>query len=100
MTMLNIALACIARRWYVFPCWPKSKDPISSHAYKDASNDEARIREWWTRTPDANVAVAPGTSLITSLDIDTGPTDEASLRAFCERFNLPETLAVRTGKRP
>ncbi len=78
-SFLEIALACIARDWYVFPCWPKTKDPLNLHAHKDASNDEAQVRAWWTRTPDANVAVATGPSGITVLDVDSGLDGEDSL---------------------
>jgi hypothetical protein len=96
--MLEIALACIARGWHVFPC--KGKEPLTKHAHKDASNDEAQVRAWWARTPDANVAIAPGPSGITVLDVDSGLDGEDSLRAFCEAHGIPETFAVRTGKRP
>jgi hypothetical protein len=100
MTMLEIALVCLSRGWHVFPCWPQTKDPLTHHAHKDASNDEARVRVWWARTPEANIAIAPGPSGLTVLDVDTGLTDEDSLRIFCEAYNIPETFAVRTGKRP
>src|SRR5208282_1614293 len=97
---MEIALSCIRRGWYVFPCWPETKDPLTKHAYNDASNDEAQIREWWTRWPDANIAIAPGASGLTVCDIDTGLTDEESLREFMAKHDIPETLTVRTGKRP
>jgi hypothetical protein len=100
MNFLDVALSCAARGWYVFPCKPRSKDPMTEHAHKDASNNEAQIRAWWTRTPDANVAIAPGHSNLTVLDIDTGLDSEESLREFIAARNLPVTLAVRTGKRP
>jgi hypothetical protein len=34
------------------------------------------------------------------LDVDSGLDGEDSLRAFCEARGIPETFAVRTGKRP
>ena len=98
MAFLEIARACIARGWHVFPC--KGKEPLTKHAHKDASSDEAQVRAWWARTPDANVAIAPGPSGITVLDVDSGLDGEDSLRAFCEAHGIPETFAVRTGKRP
>lgn len=100
MNFLDVALSCAARGWYVFPCKPRTKDPMTEHAHKDASNDEAQIRAWWTRTPDANVAIAPGRSNLTVVDIDTGLESQESLREFITARNLPVTLAVRTGKRP
>jgi hypothetical protein len=96
--MLATALACTARGWHVFPC--NGKIPIEEGGYKTASTNETKVRDWWTRYPNANIAIAPGPSGITVLDLDTGLTDENSLRAFCAAHGIPETLAVRTGKRP
>jgi Bifunctional DNA primase/polymerase, N-terminal/AAA domain len=98
VSMLDKALAALARGWYVFPC--NGKIPIEEGGFKTASNNEARVREWWTAYPKANPGVWPGGSLFTSVDIDTGLTNEASLREFCARYGLPETFALRTGKRP
>lgn len=98
MTMLDVALACIKRAWYVFPCG--GKVPLYEGAFKDATLDEDKVREWWTATPNANPGIAAGKSVITVLDIDTGLTDEDSLREFMRERGIPETFAVRTGKRP
>ena len=51
MTLLDIALSCIRRGWHTFPCVPRSKKPRISrvdggHGYKDATIDEAQVREW------------------------------------------------------
>ena len=81
-TFLDIALSCIRRGWYVFPCWPQSKEPMTHHGHKDASNDEAQIREWWTRTPNANVAIATGPSKLAVWDCDHGLNSEGGLIAF------------------
>ena len=35
---LAIAISCILRGWYIFPCWPETKEPMTAHAYKDASS--------------------------------------------------------------
>jgi len=100
VSFLEIALSCIQRGWYVFPCWPETKDPLTKHAYKDASNDEAQVRAWWTRTPNANVAIATGASGLTVWDCDKGVTDEGSLKAFIAAHDVPVSFAVRTGRRP
>jgi hypothetical protein len=92
------ALSCIARGWHVFPC--NGKIPILDGGYKTASLDDAKVREWWTQHPHANVGIATGASGLTVLDIDTGLLDEESLRAFMAAHDLPPTFAVRTGKRP
>lgn len=99
-SFLNIALSCVGRGWYVFPCKPESKEPMTTHGDKDASNDEAQVRAWWTRTPNANIAIATRPSGLTVVDVDAGLRDESSLREFLAAHEFPETLTVRTGKRP
>ena len=98
MTLLEAALACIRRGWSVCPC--DGKITMYEGGYKNATTDEAQVRAWWTKTPNANPGIAPGKSGTTALDIDTGLADEESLRAFMRERNIPMTFAVRTGKRP
>lgn len=98
--MLEIALGCIARGWHVFPCRPKTKEPAVKGGFKAATIDEAQIRSWWTRWPDANVGIATGASGLCVLDVDTGLDAEADLHSFMREKELPETYIVRTGRRP
>ena len=98
---LEIALSCIRRGWYTFPCVPKDKVPVKGcSGYLDATLDEAQVREWWAHTPNANVPIATGKSGLVVLDVDTGLESEEDLRAFMSAHDLPETFAVRTGSRP
>ena len=104
MTLLDVALDCIRRGWYVFPCVPKSKEPLGGlvrRGYLDASNDEDTIRRWWAAKPDANVAIACGASNLTVPDCDHGCASEAEVLAWLERARekLPVTYAVLTGRR-
>lgn len=102
-TLLDVALECIRRGWYVFPCWPKSKAPATAHGFEDASNDEKQIRRWWSWQPDANVAVACGASNLCAMDKDHGHATEAAVLEWLERVKasgrLPRTYAVLTGRR-
>lgn len=102
MTFLDIALEHVARDWHVFPCQPKAKKPLieGGEKWANASGDDTQVRAWWSKWPDANVAVAGNGSGIAVLDIDHGLTDNAALRAWCERNGIPETYTVRTGRRP
>lgn len=99
---LDIALQHAARGWRVFPCWPKTKKPLidGGEKWANASDDEAQVRAWWTKWPEANVAIAGNGSGIAVLDVDHGLTDVAAWRAWCERNGIPETYTVRTGRRP
>lgn len=96
---LQIALDCISRGWYVFPCKPASKAPLTKHGYLEASNDGKQIREWWTKFPDANVAIACGASNLTVVDCDHGNATLDEAIAWVTRSELPATYTVRTGKR-
>jgi hypothetical protein len=97
-SFLDIALNCAARGWYVFPC--SGKVPLHKGGYQNASKAEGDVQKWWAKTPDANVAIAPGLSGLTILDIDHGIRDESHLREFLSAHDIPVTFAVRTGRRP
>lgn len=57
--------------WHVFPIVPGSKSPLTKHGVKDATADEAQIREWWNRWPTANIGLACGAaSGVYVIDID------------------------------
>jgi hypothetical protein len=59
----------------VFPC-RADKKPLTPHGFKDASVDEAQIRKWWTRHPDALIAVPTGaTSGMLVIDVDPAGTE-------------------------
>jgi hypothetical protein len=58
---LEYALAYAREGFAVFPCKPRDKKPpLTAHGFIDATRDEAQIRQWWTRWPNANVAIATG----------------------------------------
>lgn len=102
-TLLDIALQHAARGWYVFPCKPRDKYPITPNGWHDATIDEAKIRAWWTKTPNANVGIACGMSGLAVLDIDYGIEGGAgwlAFKAWAEAAGIPDTYAVRTGRRP
>jgi len=42
----------------VFPLQPGTKIPMTAHGLKDATDDAALIKEWWTRTPEAGIGLA------------------------------------------
>jgi len=100
MRLMEIALDCIRRGWFVFPCWPKSKKPMTERGFKDATLDEEKVREWWSKTPDANVAIATGPSKLCVVDVDHGLESIDNLDGWLAAHGLPYTYAVRTGRRP
>lgn len=57
-------------------CASPGKHPCSKHGKDDATTDEATIRSWWSRKPDAQVGMNCGASGVVTLDTDVhGETD-------------------------
>ena len=91
--LLEAALDYARRGRAVLPVAPDgSKRPLTTHAFKDASIVEERIRTWWRGWPDAWVGLATGDGWFV-LDVD----DRAALGALERKYgSLPETRRVRT----
>lgn len=107
------ALDYAAHGWPVFPvhgiaegrcacgapdCASPGKHPLTRRGVKDATTKACVVAAWWKRSPRANVALATGrTSGVIVIDVDP-PRGEHSLeRLVAAGFELPETIAVRTG---
>jgi hypothetical protein len=114
ISMLEAALAYAKRGWPVFPCHSivngkctcgkpdcssPGKHPRTKNGFKDATTDEATIREWWRKWPNANIGIATGSeSGLFVLDIDPEHGGEQSLQQLKDKYGpLPETARVRTG---
>jgi hypothetical protein len=67
---LLAALAYARRGWPTFPLKPQSKEPLTRHGVNDATTDEAQLRAWWKKWPQANVAIACGHPGPDVLDVD------------------------------
>ena len=74
MTALDAALGYVRRGCPVFPCcWrgERRKQPLTEHGLHAATTDEAQIREWWRRWPDALIGIPTGRAIgAVVLDID------------------------------
>jgi hypothetical protein len=95
--MLESALAYAARGWAVLPVRAGSKAPLTPHGVKDATRCDVTMREWWSRWPEAGVAIACGavSGGLIVLDCDTAEFSWALERACGP---LPETFTVATGR--
>lgn len=91
--MLEAALSYARLGWHVFPCWwpeqrhdgkwrcacgndeckSPAKHPIGAlvpGGQNNATTDEETIRAWWSRYPQANIAVALAASGLCAVDVD------------------------------
>ncbi|SEE27912.1 Primase C terminal 2 (PriCT-2) [Rhizobiales bacterium GAS191] len=79
-------------------CMP-AKHPCILGWQKKATTDEATIRDWWSRWPDANIGIAPGKeSGIFVLDVDGEPGETQLAKLEAEHGPLPETTEVKSGR--
>lgn len=135
-TSLELAGWLARHGFHVFPLRPHSKRPFGNcarckadlcipaecrcltadypcHAYLAATSDTKQARQWWSRSPRANIGISTGHSGLTVLDLDCKPkpprsaaadvstavtTGLGALRAIiaAERATWPETLTVAT----
>lgn len=90
--LLEAALSYAGRGWPVLPlhswigrctcgdgqCSSPAKHPRTAHGLRDATVDQATIRDWWVHWPDSNVGVRCDQLFVLDLD---GPQAVDALRA-------------------
>ena len=81
-------------------CPSPGKHPRTAHGHLDATVDEKRIRDWWTRWPEANIAMSCGASGRVVVDVDDkdgrpGPDNWHAIRQELGA-ELEETTIVET----
>lgn len=113
---IDAAVTYAKRGWPVFPCHSLARSPggcscgspecgsVAKHpriagGLKSATTDQAQIERWWSRWPNANVAVRTGeVSRLVVIDIDPEHGGEDSLdRLIAAHGCLPAGRVVRTG---
>lgn len=93
--MLDAALSYIGQGFKVFPVKPDKK-PLTSHGLKDATQIKERVREYWTRWPDAGIALVTDGLIVLDFDIKSGGLE--SKTAMEKRYGIfPTTRTHRTG---
>jgi hypothetical protein len=100
----------LAKRVPVFPCRRaderdadgrtlRAKAPLTKAGFKDATQDEAQIRRWWSERPDALVGVPTGsTTRIVAVDYDHKSAGQAAQDWIAEHQDvLIATRVHQTG---
>ena len=110
---LDLALLYASMGWRVFPvhsmvgdacscgdssCTSPGKHPRTRRGCNDASADVRRIRAWWRKWPDANVAVATGKgSDLVVIDVDPRHGGEDTWDSLKAELKVTATWQACTG---
>ena len=91
VSMMGLALVYARAGYKILPVTPRGKIPLTEHGAHDSTTEENIIREWWTRWPNANIAlVLDG---LVAVDID--PRNGGNVDHL--PHTLPETCFAKTG---
>ena len=97
--MLDWALKYITLGWHIFPIQPGTKKPYKgSRGVRDATNDEATVRAWWEKNPDAGIGLACGkASGVYAVDVDLNEAKGINgYESLAEFPKLPSTTCQET----
>jgi hypothetical protein len=112
MSMLDEALKYIAEGYKVFPCcWPDKnhlcgcgrghtgrnigKAPLTQNGFKDCTQTQLGVKEYWGRWPLANIGIMPDDFYVLDVDVDRGGLESLTkLLLITGEFN---TLTIRSG---
>jgi hypothetical protein len=96
LTIAQAALSYARIGLRVLPVARETKRPLPPHGAHDASCDEATIRAWWKRWPQANVGIALHGLVVVDIDPRNGaPADRDEIAAMLGPW--PETAEGITG---
>lgn len=97
--LLEAALNYAKNGWPVFPVKERDKVPLTVRGFKDATKDEATIRAWWSRWPDANIGLPTGESAgVAVVDIDPRHGGDESIDFLAgANGGIPPTKVCMTG---
>jgi hypothetical protein len=100
----------LAKKYPVFPCRRndekdqegrtlRAKSPLTKSGFKDATQDEAQIRRWWSERPDALVGVPTGSRTgLAVIDFDHRAASAATQEWLAEnQLTLTNTRIHQTG---
>lgn len=83
----NNFVRCSCQNWK--DCENQGKHPRNRKGHLEATTDEKRITEWWTKHPDSNIGLLTGkASEMFVLDIDVKSGGEMSLENLQEDYKL------------
>lgn len=99
VSLLAMALQYAKLGWPVLPCEPRSKKPLTSHGFKDATLNPVSIQSFWNKWPDANIGIATGISSgVLVVDVDPRNGGDTQLAELEARYgHLPRDYTINSG---
>lgn len=88
------ALAYAKKGLKILPVEPNGKAPIGSlvpKGFHDATTNETKIREWWSKFPNADIGMACKDSHILAIDLDRTVVDDVAVRRFVRHLQKNTT---------
>ena len=93
--LLSIALDLAHNGYYIHPLPRATRSRFAEHGSNDATRDEATIRAWWRRWPNANVGIRS-----TRPGLWTLPPDCPEWAARFKANGMPHTILYTSGAAP
>jgi hypothetical protein len=94
---VDFALRYARRGFRILPCHAHTKAPLCEHGAKDATTDEATIREWFQRWPHAGIGMALDGLVAVDVDIRDGKRGAETFEALVAKHGaLPDGPVQRT----
>lgn len=79
-------------------CKDSGKHPRTANGLTDATTDRVQIERWWSRWPDANIAIRTDGLCVVDQDVAEGKHGRESwAKLIATHGDVPATLRVRTG---
>ncbi len=93
--MVEAGLSYIAQGFSIFPVKPDKK-PLTPHGLKDATQTQSGVIDYWTRWPEAGIALLTDGLIVIDFDVKSGGLES---KAILESTYgpLPQTRVHRTG---
>lgn len=97
ISLVEFALRYARRGFRVLPCHAHGKAPLCEHGAKDATTDEATIRDWFERLPHAGIGMALDGLIAVDVDIRDGKRGAETFDALVAKQGaLPDGPVQRT----
>jgi len=95
-TMMDYTLEYVSEGFKIFPIISGAKIPITKNGFKDATETQLGVKEYWGKWPDANIGLSTQGLVVIDFDVkNNGLQSKSQLIARYGEF--PLTRVHKTG---